>query len=433
VIDDAVRRDAVRCALAGIAAVDPGDLVERALTSHAFGPHVHLVSVGKAARPMAAAAAEVLGPYLRRGIVIAPGPVVIPGAPIVAYRGGHPTPSEEGARAAAAVHRMIGALAPDDVLLCLISGGASSLMTLPPPGVTLDDVRSVTTLLLRAGATIAELNCVRKHLDQLKGGRLAALAFPARVVALVLSDVVDDPIEIIASGPTVPDSTTAADAVAVLRERELWDTIPDSIRAHLESPEAESPKPGDMRFAHCTSRIIGSNATAAEAARDHAELLGYRARVVTTRMTGEARDAGRAIARTLCDEAARATSPIALIYAGETTVTVTGTGIGGRNQELALGAAIELDGTSGIAVASLGTDGIDGPTDAAGAVADGATIRRANALGLDAPSALVRNDSYRYWSALGDLVTTGPTGTNVMDIVVALGVPGATRPRGPTA
>ena len=316
--------------------------------------------------------------------------------------------------------RLVEALAPDDVLLCLISGGASSLMTLPGGDVTLDDVRTVTSLLLRSGATIAELNCVRKHLDRLKGGRLAAVAFPARVVALILSDVVGDSIETIASGPTVPDSTTSSDAIRVLQDRGVWALVPDSVQAHLESPESESPKPGDLRFAHALSRIIGSNATAAEAACEHASSLGYHARIATTRMTGEARDVGRAIARAAREEYERTGAPIALVYAGETTVTVTGDGIGGRNQELALGAAIELDGTSGIAVASLGTDGIDGPTDAAGAVADGATLRRAGALGLDAPATLVRNDSYRYWSALGHLVITGPTGTNVMDIVVAI-------------
>lgn len=409
--------DAVRCALAGIAAADPAVLMERALTGHTYGPNVSLVAVGKAAGAMAAAAADILGPYLRRGIVIAPTPVSLPGAPVVAYRGGHPVPTTEGVRAAGAVHRLAGSLAAEDVLLCAISGGASSLMTLPPDDVTLDDVRDVTRLLLDAGATIDELNCVRKHLDQLKGGRLAALAFPARVEALVLSDVIGDPVTTIASGPTVPDPTTVADATGVLRGRGLWDVIPTRVRDHLEANH-ESPKPGDMRFAKARTRVIGSNAIAAEAAVAYARGLGYGAHVVTTALAGEAREAGARIAAEARTAWASADAPLALVYGGETTVTVTGPGLGGRNQELALAAGIALDRTEGITIASVGTDGVDGPTDAAGAVADGTTITRARARGLDAAAALASNDSYRFWTGLGDVVTTGPTGTNVMDLVI---------------
>lgn len=420
---DSARSDAVRCALAGIAAVDPAALVEHALTGHRFGPRVSLFAAGKAAAAMATAAADMLGPFLRRGIVIAPTPVAIPGAPIVSYRGGHPMPTEEGVRGAQALMRMVDSLVADDVLLCLISGGASALATLPSEGLSLDDVRDVTRLLLRAGATVDELNCVRKHTDQLKGGRLAALVFPARVEALVLSDVVGDSLATIASGLTVPDPTTIADAIHVLQTHGIWDTVPRSIRTHLEHRADESPKPGDLRFSRSHSRVIGSNAIAADAARAQAEQLGYSARVVTTRMVGEAREIGAAIARAVRGECDALDRPAALIFGGETTVTVTGTGRGGRNQELALAAAIELDGDWDATVASVGTDGIDGPTDAAGAVADGCTMPRARELRQDAAAALANNDAYSFWSALGGLVITGATGTNVMDLVVATARP----------
>lgn len=409
--------DAVRCALAGIAAVDPVVLVERALTGHSYGPNVSLVAVGKAAPAMAAAVADMLGPYLRRGIVIAPVPVSLAGAPIVAYCGGHPIPTAEGVRAAQAVHRLASSLDAEDVLLCALSGGASALMTLPPEDLLLDDVRDVTRLLLDAGATIDELNCVRKHMDRLKGGRLAALAFPARVEALVLSDVIGDPIATIASAPTVPDPTTLEDAIGVLRSRGVWDRVSERVHDHLDGAH-DSPKPGDMRFSRARTRIIGSNSIAAEGAVAHARALGYDARVASTVLAGEARDVGARLASEAREMRATVTHPVALIYGGETTVTVTGTGLGGRNQELALAAAIALDGVDGITITSIGTDGIDGPTDAAGAVADGTTIRRAAARGLDAHAALRDNDSYRFWTGLGDVVTIGRTGTNVMDLVI---------------
>lgn len=409
--------------MAGIRAVDPGAIVERALTDQPLGPGVALFAAGKAAGPMATAAVEVLGPFLRRGVVIAPTPATIPGAPVVAYQGGHPIPNAEGVRGAEAAMRMVNALLADDLLLCLISGGASALATLPPHGLTLLDVQHTTELLLRAGATIDQINCVRKHTDSLKGGRLAVHAFPARVDALILSDVVGNSLATIASGLTVPDPTTTSDAIAVLHTLGLWHEVMPAVRHHLEHGRAESPKAGDIRFSHARSRIVGSNAIAADAARARAEELGYAARVVTTCMTGSAAETGAAIARELVRERADTGRPVALIYGGETTVTVRGRGRGGRNQELALGAALELDGRAGVTVASVGTDGIDGPTNAAGAVADGDTLRRARQLSIDPRAALARNDSHDFWSRVGGLVVTGPTGTNVMDLVVATALP----------
>jgi hydroxypyruvate reductase len=413
----------VTCALAGIAAVDPGDLVRGALATQHLDGDITLVAVGKAAGPMAAAAIAALAGTVRQGVVISPELVKLSSARIAGFVGGHPVPNQRGADGAREIARLVRGLRPGETLLCLLSGGASSLMTLPPDGISVADVAAIASALMRAGATIQELNCVRKHLDQLKGGRLAVLASPARVVALVLSDVVGDSLDTIASGPTVADPTTVANAVAVLQRHGVWEQAPPSVRAHLERADDESPKPGDPGLARAVNRIIGSNATAATAARDQARNMGYLATVVTTSLIGEANEIGADIVRQTREECNRTGKRVALIFAGETTVTVKGSGAGGRNQELALGAAIAMDGISGMAVASLGTDGIDGPTDAAGAVADGESAARARALGLDPRATLVANDSHTFWKALGALIRTGPTGTNVMDIVVSLAVP----------
>ena len=412
-------KPAVTCALEGIRAVDPYTIVNGALNRSDFaqGP-ISVVSVGKAAAAMALGAWDALGDRITQGIIIAPTEVAPFDQRWQTYQGGHPIPTDVGVQGAAAIRDLATSLDAADTLLCLISGGASALMTLPAASISLSDTQTVTNHLLRAGATIAELNCVRKHVDALKGGRLARLASPARVVALVLSDVVGDPLDVIASGPTVPDPTTITDAIGILHHRNVWPQTPPSIRHHLESHTDESPKPGDPCFATVTSTIIGNNTKAAEAALHTATKLGYTSQIVTTTLTGEAREVGNTIAQTARALQTTAATPQALIYAGETTVTVTGSGRGGRNQELTLAAAITLDGTIGITLTSIGTDGIDGPTDAAGAVADGQTLTRARTLGLDASAALTNNDAYPFWQTLGDLVMTGPTGTNVMDLVI---------------
>jgi hydroxypyruvate reductase len=417
-----IRRDAVTCALAGIAAVDPADLVRKALEQQPVDGNVRIVAVGKAAASMAAAAAARLGAAITDGVLIAPDPVTID-APIRCFAGGHPVPNERGAAGARAIEQLARDCDAGDTLLCLVSGGASSLMTLPAEPISVDDMASTTSVLLRSGATIQELNCVRKHLDRLKGGRLAAIAFPARTVALVLSDVVGDDLATIASGPTVPDPSTIDDAIAVLNSRHIWDQVPAAVRDHLAGHRDESPKAGDARLALAESRVVGSNVTATDAACAQARAMGYAARVVTTSLTGEASDVGAMIVGRAREVCAAEQTAVALIYGGEPTVTVRGPGKGGRNQELVLGSAIAMDGVADMAVASLGTDGIDGPTDVAGAAADGGTVARARAMNLDPADALAANDSYRFWKALGSLVRTGPTGTNVMDIVVVLARP----------
>jgi len=428
-----LRHDALACLESGVAAVDPFRLVAGFLTgfldrdgcpSTADGG-VQIVAVGKAAGAMAQAAAEVLGDRLGGGVVIVPsGQESTIGGPLEVHGGGHPIPSPAGVTGAAAVASLASRAGADDLLLHLISGGGSALMTLPPDGVELADVQATTDLLLRAGATIAELNGVRKHLDRLKGGCLARLAAPARSLALVLSDVVGDRLDVIASGPLSPDPTTFADARRTLDRFALWESLPAAVREHLEGGlqgrVAETPTEGAACFSTISTHIIGSNSIAADAVVAAARERGYDAHLVTTELTGEARDVGRDFAVRALRHTADKGRPVCLVAAGETTVTVRGAGRGGRNQELALGAAVALDGSDGYLIASLGTDGIDGPTDAAGAIADGSTMARARTLGLDATAALADNDAYPFFEALNDLILTGPTGTNVMDLQIAL-------------
>ncbi len=377
---------------------------------------------------MAGGAYEVLGGRLAECVIIAPPDVEVPDIPYATvFRGGHPIPNEEGLAGARRILEVANGLTDEDVLLCLISGGGSALMTLPPPGVTLDEVRLTTDLLLRAGADIRELNCVRKHLDQLKGGRLARAAAPARVIGLVLSDVSGDPLDVIASGPLSPDPTTFETAVRVLTSYDLEDRVPEAVRRFLEAgvkgEVEESPEEGDPAFESAEVHVIGSNRIAAAAAVREAERRGYATLLLTTTMRGEAREVGKVLT-SIGEEVRRSGRPIAapacILAAGETTVTVRGDGRGGRNQELALAAAIELEGRDGLVLGSIGTDGIDGPTDAAGAIVDGGTLARGEAAGADANQALARNDAYSFLRSTNDLLITGPTGTNVMDIQLVL-------------
>jgi hydroxypyruvate reductase len=426
-----LREDALASVGAAIAAVEPERLVSRFLESMAeslpgSGP-VRAAAIGKAAAAMARGAAAALAGRLAGGVAVAPAGdhgELPPGLRRIA--GGHPVPDDGSVAGGRAVLELAEELGGDDLLLCLVSGGGSALVTLPVEGVSLADLQATTDALLRAGATIGELNAVRKHLERLKGGRLARAAAPARTLALVLSAVVGDPLDVIASGPASPDPTTFSDAVEVLRRRGVWEGAPPAVRARLEAGLAgeaeESPKPGDPCFKRVRVEIVGNNRLAAEAALAEAARRGYAGRLLTTELTGEARVVGRELAEQALTARAAATPGAAacLVAAGETTVTVTGPGRGGRNQELALGAAAVLAGSEGILLASAGTDGIDGPTDAAGAVVDGSTLERGAALGLDVERALVDNDAYPFFEALGDLIVTGPTGTNVMDLQVVL-------------
>ncbi len=428
---------------AALHAVDPRPAVAQALCREgnrlhiadgvwdlAAAERVLLVAAGKAAVPMAETAVRILGDRLSVGIVVtkyghAAGHTLPDTIRVI--EAGHPVPDAAGLCGAAAVTALLETTTAQDRVLVLLSGGASALLPSPVAGVSLVDLQAVTEALLRAGATIGELNAVRKHLSRLGGGQLARLAYPAAIAALILSDVVGDSLDIIASGPTVPDPTTYATALAVLERYHLLDNIPHAVREHLErgcaGSIAETPKPGDPLFANVTNAIVGSNRLAAQAAVAEAERLGYRALLLTTFMEGEAREVAKvtaALAKSIRRYGEPLEVPACVVWGGETTVTVRGHGKGGRNQELALAAALALEGLSDVALLALATDGTDGPTDAAGAIVDGGTASQARAAGWDPAATLADNNAYPLLDAMGALLRTGPTGTNVNDLTVLL-------------
>ncbi len=389
---------------------------------------IFLIGAGKAAVPMAAAVEKIVAARLTGGIVVTKyGHAQSPLRRLQTIEAGHPIPDAEGIRAAHAIAGLLQQLNARDLLLVAISGGASALLSAPAKPVTLRAKQKTTDLLLRAGANIFELNAVRKHLSSLKGGRLAALAYPATVVSLLLSDVIGDSLDVIGSGPTAPDRSTFADAVVILRKFDLLGRVPNAVRERLEAGVrreiAETPKPADPVFKNVHNVIIGSNRLALHEAARKARELGYRTLILSSTMQGETREVARVHAQILREVAVSGnpmSAPACILSGGETTVTVRGEGRGGRNQEFALSAAIALEGIPRVLVLSAGTDGTDGPTDAAGAIATGETLHRATQAGLDAAAHMGRNDSYPFFDALGDLIRTGPTGTNVMDIHLLL-------------
>jgi len=414
---------------AALAAVDPFEAVSGALYPEndalRLARRIRVVGAGKAAVPMAEAVFGALSSRIESGLVITkPGHGEALGrvGPIEIAVGGHPLPNEDGARASARVEAMLkDDASPDDLVLVLLSGGGSSLLALPLPSLGLGDLRAASDALILGGADIVKINAVRKHLTRLSGGRLARLAAPARVVSLILSDVVGDPLDVIASGPTVPDPTTFGFALSALREIEapLPPGVLETLRRGERGEIAETPKPGDPIFDRVENRLVAGNGTAVAAAEKEARRLGLRAEILSMSLVGEARERGRelaALTRTPSSE------PACLLFGGETTVTVRGKGRGGRNQELALAAALELEksGSNDACVCAFSTDGGDGPTDAAGAIVDAETCSRIRAHGLDPSAALADNDSYTALDAAGALLRIGPTRTNVADIAFVL-------------
>ena len=389
---------------------------------------VFLIAAGKAAIDMGAALEEIAGQRLSSGIAVTKhGHATKPLKKIRVMEAGHPIPDLAGMEASQAVAEMLQQLNARDLLLTAISGGASALLPSPAEPVNLEAKQKATGLLLRAGANITELNAVRKHLSKLKGGGLAALAYPATVVSLLLSDVIGDPLDVIGSGLTAPDPSTFTDAIHVLEKYSLLDCVPREIRRHLQAGAAgkipETPKPGDPIFKNVHNVLIGSNRRALEAAAGQAKSLGYKPLILSSTIDGETREAARVhaqILREVVNSGHPVARPACLLSGGETTVTVLGKGKGGRNQEFALAAALAIAGLPNALVFSAGTDGTDGPTDAAGAVATGETVERARRLSLNAMQHLLDNNAYPFFAALRDLVTTGPTGTNVMDIHLLL-------------
>ncbi|WP_051319102.1 glycerate kinase type-2 family protein [Chitinimonas koreensis] len=374
-----------------------------------------VVGAGKASAAMAQALEQHwAGPL--DGLVVTRYGFGAPCTRIEIVEAAHPVPDAAGLRAAERIFEKVRGLGPDDLVICLISGGGSALLALPAEGLTLADKQAINTDLLRSGATIAEMNCVRKHLSASKGGRLALAAAPARVVTLAISDVPGDDPAIIASGPTVPDATTCEDALAVVARYGI--VLPPAARALLESGRGETPKPGDPRFDRCETRLIATPQMALEAAAAKARELGLTPWILSDRMEGEARDialAHAAIARQVAERGQPFGAPCVLLSGGETTVTLRGHGRGGRNSEFLLALAADLQGHPRIHALAADTDGIDGSEDNAGALLHPDSHARAEALGLRARHYLADNDGYGYFEALGDLLVTGPTLTNVND------------------
>jgi hydroxypyruvate reductase len=336
---------------------------------------------------------------------------------------GHPVPDAQGVDGAQRIASMAESAGPGDLVLCLISGGASALMPFPAPPITLEEKQAVTRLLLASGANIHEINCIRKHMSQIKGGQLARLAWPAAVESLLLSDVIGDDLDVIGSGPTAPDASTFADAAEILDRYGIRARVPAAVRDRIEGGMrgeiAETPKAGDPLFARVRNTIVGSGRLALQAAAHRARQFGFNTLVLASGIEGETREIARmhaAIGREIANSGQPVKPPACIVTGGETTVTIKGSGLGGRNQEFVLAAAIDIAGLDNVVVFSAGTDGTDGPTDAAGAIADGRTLAR----NPDARRLLENNDSYHYFEPLGDLVITGPTHTNVADVRLVL-------------
>jgi glycerate 2-kinase len=439
-LESKLRRQALMIMRAALDAADPVSAVLRHL--RVSGPavvagkrryrldsfeNVWVVGAGKASAAMAQAVERVFGARIRGGLVNVKYGHLAKLRRVELNECGHPVPDAAGVAGAARIAEIARAAGPRDLIVAVISGGASALMPMPAPPVTLDEKQATTKLLLACGANIHEINAIRKHISGIKGGQLARLAAPATVLSLMLSDVIGDDLDVIGSGPTAPDASTFASAWAILEKYGLTGRVPASVRERLESGMEgaipETPKTGDPAFARTQNLVVGSNRLAVDAAAAKARLLGYRPLVLSTLIEGETRDVAgmhTAIAREILMNNRPVRRPCAVISGGETTVTLRGEGLGGRNQEFALAAGIALENAGPVVVLSVGTDGTDGPTDAAGGIADSTTMARARALGLDAKRSLAQNDSYHFLESLGDLIKTGPTNTNVMDVRLML-------------
>ncbi len=418
-------RHALSIFRAALKAADPILAVQRHSRPEDFeaAGRIFVIGAGKASAAMAQAVERLLGKRITSGLLNVKYGHVAKLRRIELNECGHPVPDGNGLRGTLRICEIAGNAGQDDLVVCLISGGASALLPCPVPPVTLTEKQQLTGILLACGANIHEINCVRKHLSLVKGGQLARLAYPARVLTLILSDVIGDNLDTIGSGPTVPDSTTFAMAGEILSKYDLWHKVPPSIANYLRKAEGETPKSDDPAFERVENRIVGSNRLAMDAAAVQAQALGYRPLILSSYIQGETRDVARvhaAIAREIRASHQPVPPPCCLISGGETTVTIRGTGLGGRNQEFALAAALDLEGVPGATILSGGTDGSDGPTDAAGAIGDETTMARSRALGLDAAGFLNNNDSYHLFESLGDLIKTGPTQTNVMDVRLIL-------------
>ena len=436
----AMRRHAVDIFNAGLRPVMPDVAVKRfcRLDGSCFSvgdrqydlslyQHVYVVGAGKASAAMAAAVEDILGHRVTSGSINVKDGHVCSLKKVALVEAGHPVPDDRGEVGAHAIQTLLAGANEQDLVLCLLSGGGSALLPLPDKGLTLADKQASIQVLLACGATIHEINTIRKHTSRIKGGWLARIAHPATVVSLIISDVVGDDLDIIASGPTVPDPGTFEDCTAIVRKYNIKDQLPPVVIEHIAQgalgEREETPKPGEPVFEKVQNLIVAGNREALSAAKAKAESLGYNTLVLSAMFEGETREVARfhaAIAREVAISGHPISAPACILSGGETTVTLSGTGLGGRNQEFVLACIPELDGLGNMVVLSAGTDGTDGPTDAAGAIMDTMTEERARQKGLEADAYLENNDAYHYFDQLNDLVKTGPTKTNVMDLRIML-------------
>lgn len=435
-----LRRDAADIFQAGLRAVAPEEAMRRhvrrdgdvlVVAGRRYDlpsfRQIIVVGAGKAACPMAKVLEELLVERLTGGHVNVKYGHLTPLGKIQIQEAGHPVPDTAGLAGTKKILDLLAAVEKDDLVIAVLSGGGSALLPMPGFGITLEEKQATTKLLLACGANINEMNAIRKHLSQVKGGQLAAAAYPATLITLILSDVIGDPLDVIASGPTVADTSTFQEVQSVLDKYGIREQLPASVQKHfvkgLAGEAPETPKPGDAIFAKTQNLVVASNRQAIEAAQAEAHQLGYRTLILSTLIEGETREVARvhaAIAKEIRASGHPLLPPACVISGGETTVTLRGNGLGGRNQEFVLAAAIDIADMPDAVILSVGTDGTDGPTDAAGAVGDSETIRRAAELALQPQAFLNNNDSYRFFEKLGDLLITGPTNTNVMDLRLML-------------
>jgi glycerate 2-kinase len=435
-----IRKDARSIFLAGVDAVNPKNGIRKHLSLkdnrltvedvrydlNRF-ENIYVIGAGKASAAMAQAVGELLGEKLNFGLVNTKYGHGLPLGKVQLTEAGHPVPDEAGFHGAQKIVKLLEKTGEKDLVIFLISGGGSALFPYPAENLSLEDKQKVTKTLLEVGASIHEINSLRKHLSLVKGGRLARFAFPSTLISLILSDVIGDDLDSIASGLTVPDQSTFGDCLHILDKYHIRDRIPPAVVEVIEKGARgeieESPKSGDPVFERTQNVIIGSSIQAVEAAKNKALDLGYNTLILSTFIGGETKDVAKvhaAVAKEILSSGNPIGRPACVISGGETTVTIHGKGLGGRNQEFVLAAAIDIAGLKEVVVLSAGTDGTDGPTNAAGAIADGTSIERAENMGMNADHFLQENDSYRFFQTLGDSIITGPTHTNVMDLRLVL-------------
>lgn len=435
-----MRGNAVKIFHKGLQAVEPGSAIKRSCKREGDNlfignrkyklsgiKNILVTGAGKATAPMAAAIEDILGENITSGIINVKYGHTANLNFIRLIEAGHPVPDKNGMHGADEILKLADSAKEDDLVLCLISGGGSALLVLPAEGITLKDKQDTIKILLSCGATIHEINTIRKHISKIKGGRLARAAYPADMISLILSDVVGDDLDVIASGPSVPDPSTFEESIKIFKKYKITKNIPKAVVSHIRKGASgkipETPKEADKIFKNTYNLIIAGNMEAINAARQESNKMGYKTLVLSSMIEGETRDVAKvhtAIAKEILKTGNPIPLPACILSGGETTVNITGSGLGGRNQEFVLAAAIDIAERKNIVVLSGGTDGGDGPTDAAGAIADTNTFKRAESMGLNPSRYLLNNDSYNFFKKLGDLLITGPTNTNVMDLRIML-------------